>query len=54
VILKFHPRVAPIKVAVLPLLKNKPDLVRKAQEVRYRLRPWMNVYYDDGGSIGRR
>jgi glycyl-tRNA synthetase len=54
VILKFHPRVAPIKVAVLPLLKNKPDLVRKAQEVRDLLRPWMNVFYDDGGSIGRR
>ena len=54
VILKFHPRVAPIKVAVLPLLKNKPELVKKAQEVRDRLRPWMNVFYDDGGSIGRR
>jgi len=54
VVLKFHPRVAPIKVAVLPLLKNKPDLVRVAQEVRDRLRPWMNVFYDDGGSIGRR
>jgi len=54
VMLKFHPRVAPIKVAVLPLLKNKPELVRKAQEVRDLLRPWMNVFYDDGGSIGRR
>jgi len=54
VILKFHPRVAPIKAAVLPLLKNKPELVRKAQEVRDLLRPWMNVFYDDGGSIGRR
>jgi len=54
VILKFHPRVAPIKAAVLPLLKNKPELVKKAQEVRDRLRPWMNVFYDDGGSIGRR
>jgi len=54
VILKFHPRVAPIKVAVLPLLKNKPELVKKATEVRGRLRPWMNVFYDDGGSIGRR
>lgn len=52
--LKFHPRVAPIKVGVLPLLKNKPELVKKAQEVRDQLRPWMNVYYDDGGSIGRR
>ncbi len=54
VVLKFHPRVAPIKVAVLPLLKNKPDLVKKAQAVRDLLRPWMNVFYDDGGSIGRR
>jgi len=54
VLLKFHPRVAPIKVAVLPLLKNKPDLVRKAREVRDLLRPWMNVFYDDAGAIGRR
>jgi len=54
VILKFHPRVAPIKVGIMPLLKNKPDLVSKAKEVRDLLQPWMNVYYDDGGSIGRR
>jgi glycyl-tRNA synthetase len=54
VILKFHPRVAPIKVGVMPLLKNKPDLVKKALGVRDLLRPWMNVFYDDGGSIGRR
>jgi glycyl-tRNA synthetase len=52
--MKFHPRVAPIKVGVLPLLKNKPDLVNKALAVRDLLRPWMNVYYDDGGSIGKR
>jgi glycyl-tRNA synthetase len=54
VLLKFHPRVAPIKVAVLPLLKNKPDLVKKAQAVRDLLRPHMNVFYDDAGAIGRR
>jgi glycyl-tRNA synthetase len=54
VVLKFHPRVAPIKVAVLPLLKNKPELVKKAQEVRDLLRPHMNVFYDDTGAIGRR
>jgi glycyl-tRNA synthetase len=54
VIMKFHPRVAPIKVGIMPLLKNKPDLVKKALEVRDLLRPHMNVYYDDGGSIGRR
>ncbi|HUA39388.1 MAG TPA: glycine--tRNA ligase [Candidatus Sulfopaludibacter sp.] len=54
VVLKFHPRVAPIKAAVLPLLKNKPELVKKAREVRDRLRPHMNVFYDDAGAIGRR
>ncbi len=54
VLMKFHPRVAPIKVGVMPLLKNKPELVKKALEVRDLLRSWMNVFYDDGGSIGRR
>ncbi|HEV2691346.1 MAG TPA: glycine--tRNA ligase [Verrucomicrobiae bacterium] len=53
-VMKFHPRVAPIKVGILPLLKNKPELVAKAIAVRDLLRPWMNVYYDDGGSIGKR
>jgi glycyl-tRNA synthetase len=53
-VMKFHPRVAPIKVGVLPLLKNKPELVKKAVEVRDLLRPWLNVFYDDGGSIGKR
>jgi glycyl-tRNA synthetase len=54
VVMKFHPRVAPIKVGVMPLLRNKPDLVKKAMEVRDLLRPHMNVYYDDAGAIGRR
>jgi glycyl-tRNA synthetase len=53
-VMKFHSRVAPIKVGVLPLLKNKPELVAKAIAVRDLLRPWLNVYYDDGGSIGKR
>ena len=53
-VLHFHPRVAPIKVGIFPLLKNKPDLVKKAIEVRDLLRPLMNVFYDDGGAIGRR
>ena len=54
VVMRFHPRVAPIKVAVFPLLKNKPDLVAKAKEVRDLLRPHMTVFYDDTGAIGRR
>src|SRR5207248_6335528 len=54
IVMKFHPRIAPIKVAVLPLLKNKPDLVNKAKEVRDLLRPHMTVFYDEAGAIGRR
>jgi glycyl-tRNA synthetase len=53
-VMKFHPRVAPIKIGVMPLLKNKPELVAKAIEVRDLLRPWMNVFYDETGSIGKR
>jgi len=54
VVMRFHPRVAPIKVAVFPLLKNRPELVRKAVEVRELLRPHMTVFYDEVGAIGRR
>jgi glycyl-tRNA synthetase len=54
VVMKFHPRIAPLKVAVFPLLKNKPELVNKALEVRDLLRPHMSVFYDEAGAIGRR
>ena len=54
VVMHFSPKVAPIKVGIFPLLKNKPELVKKAQEVRDILRPFMNVFYDETGAIGRR
>ena len=54
VVMKFHPRIAPYKAAVFPLLKNRPELVQKALEVRDLLRPHMTVFYDEGGAIGRR
>jgi glycyl-tRNA synthetase len=54
VVMRFHPRIAPIKAAVFPLLKNKPELVQKAKEVRDLLRPHMAVFYDEAGAIGRR
>jgi glycyl-tRNA synthetase len=54
VVMRFHPRIAPIKVAVFPLLKNKPELVKKAKEVRDLLHPHMTVFYDEAGAIGRR
>ena len=54
IVMKFHPRIAPYKVGVFPLLKNKPELVAKAREVCNLLRPHMAVFYDEGGAIGRR
>src|SRR5215212_1993769 len=53
-VMRFHPRMAPIKVGVFPLLKNKPELVAKAREVHALLKPHMMAFYDEGGAIGRR
>jgi glycyl-tRNA synthetase len=54
IVLRFHPRMAPIKCAVFPLLKNKEPLVAKAKEIVDLLRPHMFVFYDESGAIGRR
>jgi glycyl-tRNA synthetase len=54
IVMRFHPRMAPIKCAIFPLLRNKEPLVGKAREVQALLRPHMNVFYDEGGAIGRR
>ncbi len=54
VVMKFHPRVAPIKIGIFPLLKNKPEIVAKAKEIFASLRTQMMAFYDDGGAIGRR
>jgi len=53
-VLRFMPRIAPIKVGIFPLVKNKPELVAKAKEVTDILRKHMTVFYDDAGAIGRR
>src|SRR5256884_600949 len=53
-VLRFHPRMAPIKCAVFPLLKNKEPLVAKAKEIVDLLRPHMFAFYDESGAIGRR
>lgn len=53
-VLRFHPRIAPIKCAIFPLLKNKEELVAKAKEIVGLLRPHMFVFYDESGAIGRR
>ena len=53
-VMRFHPRVAPVRCGIFPLLKNKPELVAKAKEVRNLLRPHMTLFYDESGAIGRR
>ena len=53
-ILKLHPKLSPIKIAILPLLKNKTDLVRKANEIFNVLSEKFLCQYDETGSIGRR
>lgn len=55
VYLKLPAHLAPVRVAVSPLLKNKPELVKKAREVYDMLkREFGNVMYDDNGNIGKR
>jgi glycyl-tRNA synthetase len=53
-VLRFHPRMAPVKCGVFPLLKNKPALVEKARAIAVALRPHMMTFYDEAGAIGRR
>lgn len=55
VYMRFTSAVAPVKIAVFPLLKNKPQLVSKAQEVYAMLKKeFGNVMFDDNGNIGKR
>ncbi len=52
--LRIHPSIAPVKVGVFPLLKNKPELVAKAREVYGMLKPHFHCFYDETAAIGRR
>jgi len=54
ILLKLDKRIAPIKVAVLPLVRNKPKIVKKAKEIYQLLKPHFVCQYDELGSIGRR
>ena len=53
-VMRFAPRVAPIKAAIFPLLKNKPELVDKSREIFIALRQKWACFYDQTGAIGRR
>src|SRR3989339_646351 len=54
IVLKLDSKVAPIKVAVFPLLRNKPELVKKAREIFDALAPHFACDFDDNGNVGKR
>ena len=54
IVMKLNPAVAPIKCAVLPLLKNKEELTKAASDITATLKKSMNVQYDEKDTIGRR
>lgn len=53
-VLRFNPALAPIKVAVFPLLKNRPELVEKARLVYRELKSEWMCEFDDNGNVGKR
>ena len=53
-VLKLHPRLAPYKLAVFPLLANKPELVKKAKDIHKTLRKQFHCAWDERGNIGKR
>lgn len=54
IVLKLHPKLVPIQVGIFPLLSNRDELVKKAQEIVKQLQEQYTIQYDSGGSIGRR
>ncbi len=54
IILKLHPKIAPVKVAIFPLLANKPKLVELARSIYGDLKKDFTVAWDDRGNIGKR
>ncbi len=53
VVLKLHPKLAPVKAAIFPLV-NKDGMPEIAREIEKDLRPFLRVFYDDKGAVGRR
>ena len=53
-VMRFHPAIAPIKLGVFPLVKNKPELYGKAREIFAKLQRRWNCFWDESGAIGRR
>ena len=53
IVMRFHPRLAPIKCAIFPLV-NKDGMPELATKLYRELKPHFNVFYDDKGAVGRR
>ena len=53
IVMKFHPRLAPIKAAIFPLV-NKDGMPEQAMQLYRQLKPHFNVFFDDKGAVGRR
>ncbi|MBI3671436.1 glycine--tRNA ligase [Candidatus Azambacteria bacterium] len=53
-VMKFPKKIAPVQVAVFPLLKNKPELVQKAREIFLELKKDFVCEFDDNGNVGKR
>jgi glycyl-tRNA synthetase len=56
VVLRFHPKIAPVQIGIFPLARNKPDLVERARRIERGLRPFFRTQYDEGnvGQLYRR
>jgi len=54
IVLHLKPAIAPVQVAVFPLMKNKPELVERAKEVYSALKKNFRVEFDDNGNVGKR
>jgi glycyl-tRNA synthetase len=56
VVLRFHPKIAPVQIGVFPLARNKPELVERAKRIERGLRPFFRTQYDEGnvGQLYRR
>lgn len=54
IVLRLNPRIAPIKVGIFPLVKNKPELMEQATHIFQRFQRRWNVSFDASGAIGKR
>ena len=54
VALRLHPRIAPYKAAVFPMVKNNPVVLERAERLHKKLKRRWNVFFDSAGALGRR